>query len=284
MIQLRDLLYQIKESFGLETITLIHRSAGPIESVGHWKTKNTIYGFCSMVLNIADFTMELYLKEITQYFIDLGVKKMVIIPFSDAEYFLLITFTSTICNSPFLKKIEDTFLPTLNKSVSETTNPLANSKILTQFTQYFTNTLKDIGNLSFPLEAPSLPDFVTSSPLSGPELKQLIFDYLETIPDVKTVSIMLNMNTSLYWIVLDPAFATLQKLSPSLFNKIQQSIAQIFPYKIISIYFKFANYYHLIQRLNGGLFCNILAENGRAIPQIQYYVNKADFYVKSLAE
>ena len=117
MVQLRDSLYQVKESYNLENVTLLHRTGGPLESAGNWQSRNEIFGLCAAVINITNYAMDVFLGEIRKYFIDLGRRKVLVVPLQDTGYTILITAATEINNPTFLAMLDDSFLPSIGISI-----------------------------------------------------------------------------------------------------------------------------------------------------------------------
>lgn len=175
------------------------------------------------------------------------------------------------------------FLPSISKLLSEVMNPFSEMGHLSGYIRYFTDYVTSHAvpplekDVSSPLEPFDVP------PELSTEVKNFIFDYLEKVPDIKGVSITLDTNSILYWIVLDPAFETFQKSSPPLFKLSQQYISQVTSHSIQSLLFECSHYSHLIYRLDEGLFSTIIGQDTEELNQIRSYATKAGQYVKLLA-
>lgn len=283
LIQLREYLNLVKESYDLESITLIHRTGGPLESAGNWQSKNEIFGLCASVLNITNDTVDIFLGEVQKFFMDLGARKILVIPLLDGDYIILITAVQELNNPVLLTMLDETFVPSLSKLLSEHINPFLKEEYLSEYIQYFSDFISSNALTAFDLNTTNPFARLNAPPELTEEVKNFIFDYFEKVPDIKAVSITLDTNSILYWIVLDPAFETLQKTSSHLFKLAQHHIAQASMYQIRSLLIECPNYSHLIYRLDEGLFSTIIGQDTEEISQIRSYATKAGHYVRLLA-
>ncbi|MHA1131907.1 MAG: hypothetical protein ACTSQI_01455 [Candidatus Helarchaeota archaeon] len=283
MDKVRELLYETKEQHNLESCTLTHRTAGPLESAGTWISKDEVYGMCSTAMHIFFLGDTIYESTIIYTVVKVDDEILFMAPIPNFEYFLILNVPPKIDYGDLFRNLKNHLIPTIISLLGRAENPFLNRFIFQAqektFMKYELG--KNCSEVKPKIIAP-VQNIEIDCKVSN-HVRDLVFDCLKTNSEISSVEIILAGGIPFCSFSVDPRFEKVQKESFNLFNDANLYLSKNMHKSLKMLLFESTGYSYLIYGLIGGIFSTIFENYGGDHTQIQYYATQVEKHLLQIA-
>ncbi len=281
--KLRDILYKAKDQYGLESVTISHKVAGPLESAGSWYSKDAIYGMCSTAMHAFYLGTNVYGSDITYALVNTTEDSILVAPLHTIDYFYILTVPPEVDRGELYKSIAQQVLPALESHLTHQENPLLDLTILLE------RKIDFMDYLAYPEGSEVKPDkilpppTVEIDPKVSSHVRDLVFDYLKTSSEIRSVEITLAGGIPLCGFSIDPSFEQVQKASYHLFSTASRHATRMIGKPLTILQFERLGYSYFIYDVAGGVFSTVFLQDEGDFQQARYFATQVAQHISQIA-